>query len=200
MPLILQTAILCLPEHDAVLCDGAFPLSHNSRFVVEEWDVVRQEAHRRGIHFVLYSGSVRALDCARESNIPALAKPAAIEEIYAALMSFPLSVIDRGYGESAMMTENRKTRRRKPCPRPLKTTAGNCRRKLTPSRRRRKRTPASTIFMPSTLAARVGRIEHARDAFWLRVRWLLLGAAVGVTLAAVYLQIFLSERILQFAK
>jgi len=46
----------------------------------------------------------------------------------------------------------------------------------------------------------VGRIENARDAFWLRVRWLLLGAAVGVTLAAVYLQIFLSERILQFAK
>ncbi|MGD1100907.1 MAG: hypothetical protein ABSA59_02480 [Terriglobia bacterium] len=101
----LQTAILCLPEHDAVLCDGMFPLSHNSRFVVEEWDVVRQEAHRRGIHFVLYSGSVRALDCARESNTPALAKPAAIEEIYAALLSFPLSVINRGYGESARMTE-----------------------------------------------------------------------------------------------
>ncbi len=104
----LQTAILCLPEHDVVLCDGAFPLSHNSRFVVEEWDVVRQEAHRRGIHFVLYSGSVRALDCARESNIPAVAKPATIEEIYAVLMSFPLSIIDRGYGETAIMTETGK--------------------------------------------------------------------------------------------
>ncbi len=46
----------------------------------------------------------------------------------------------------------------------------------------------------------MGRIEHARDAFWLRVHWLLLGAAVGVTLAAVYLQIFLSERIVQFPK
>jgi CheY-like chemotaxis protein len=104
----LQTAILCLPEHDAGLCDGSFPLSFNPRFIVEEWDVVRQEAHRRGIHFVLYSGSVRALDCARESNTPALAKPAAIEEIYAALMSFSPPVINRGYGESAMMTENRK--------------------------------------------------------------------------------------------
>jgi hypothetical protein len=44
------------------------------------------------------------------------------------------------------------------------------------------------------------RIEHARDAFWLRVRWLLLGAAVGVTLAAVYLQVFQSARILQIVK
>ncbi|MGD1100908.1 MAG: hypothetical protein ABSA59_02485 [Terriglobia bacterium] len=46
----------------------------------------------------------------------------------------------------------------------------------------------------------VGRIESARDAFWLRVRWLLLGAAVGVTLAAVCLHVFLSERILQLVK
>jgi CheY-like chemotaxis protein len=37
----LQTAILCLPEHDAVLCDGTFPLSRNSRFLVEDWDVIR---------------------------------------------------------------------------------------------------------------------------------------------------------------
>jgi CheY-like chemotaxis protein len=84
----LKTAILCLPAHDAVLCDGSFPLSHNSRFVVEEWDVVRQEAHRRGIHFVLYSGSVRALECARETNTIALAKPTSSEEIYAALTGF----------------------------------------------------------------------------------------------------------------
>ena len=102
----LQTAILCLPEHDAVLCDGMFPLSHNSRFVVEEWDVVRQEAHRRGIHFVLYSGSVRALDCARESNTPALAKPAAIEEIYAALTRHPFPVIAKTPSEATRMAEN----------------------------------------------------------------------------------------------
>jgi CheY-like chemotaxis protein len=102
----LQTAILCLPEHDAVLCDGMFPLSHNSRFVVEEWDVIRQEANRRGIHFVLYSGSPRALDCARESNTPALAKPAAIEEIYAALTRHPLPVVAKSPSESAQMAEN----------------------------------------------------------------------------------------------
>ena len=35
----------------------------------------------------------------------------------------------------------------------------------------------------------MGRIENACDQFWLRVRWLLLGAAVGASLAAVYLQI-----------
>lgn len=94
--------------HNAVLWDGTFPLSRDSRFLVEEWDVVRQEAHRRGIHFVLYSGFVRAIDFARESNTLALAKPVAIEDIYAALMSFPLSVNNRGYGESARVTEGRK--------------------------------------------------------------------------------------------
>jgi CheY-like chemotaxis protein len=104
----LQTAILYLPGHDAVLCDGMFPLSPNSHFVGEEWDVVRQEAYRRGIHFVLYSGSVRALDCAREGNTPALAKPAAIEEIYALLARHWLPVHSKGYGESALMAKNRK--------------------------------------------------------------------------------------------
>jgi len=101
----LQTAILCLPEYDAVLCDGMFPLSPNSRFVVEEWDVIRQEAIRRGIHFVLYSGSPHALDSARESNTPALAKPAPIEEIYAALTRHPLSVIAKSPSESPRMAE-----------------------------------------------------------------------------------------------
>jgi CheY-like chemotaxis protein len=81
----LQTAMLCLPEHNAVLCDGTFLISPDSRFLVEEWDVVRHEALRLGIHFVLYTGSVRALAAARESNTLALAKPAPIEEIYAAL-------------------------------------------------------------------------------------------------------------------
>jgi CheY-like chemotaxis protein len=81
----LETALHCLPDHDVVLCDGRFPLSQNSRFIVEEWDVVRDEANRRGIHFVLYSGCLRALQCACESDTPALAKPAPVEEIYAAL-------------------------------------------------------------------------------------------------------------------
>ena len=81
----LETAIHSLPEHDTVLCDGTFPLSPDSTFVVDDWDVVRQEALRRGIYFVLYSGSICALESARESNTPALTKPAAIEDIYAAL-------------------------------------------------------------------------------------------------------------------
>jgi len=61
----LQTAILCLPEHNAVLCDSAFPYTHDSHWVVEEWDVAQQEARPRGIHFVLYCGYLRALDLAR---------------------------------------------------------------------------------------------------------------------------------------
>lgn len=46
----------------------------------------------------------------------------------------------------------------------------------------------------------VARLEHAQETFWLRVRWLLWGAAVGVTLAAVYLQIFLRGGILPVSK
>jgi hypothetical protein len=46
----------------------------------------------------------------------------------------------------------------------------------------------------------VGRMESARDQSGLRLRWLLVGAAVGIAVAALYLQIFLSERILLFAK
>ena len=104
----LQSAILCLPEHDAVLCDGTFPLSHNARFLVEDWDVIRQEAHRRGIHFVLYSGSVRALECARESGTLALAKPAPIEEIYAALTHHALSIVAKSPRESVRVAESLK--------------------------------------------------------------------------------------------
>jgi CheY-like chemotaxis protein len=81
----LETAMHFLPEHDAVLCDGQFPLSRDSRFLVEEWDVVQHEAARRGIHFVLYSGCLRALHSACEAGTPALAKPSPVEEIYAAL-------------------------------------------------------------------------------------------------------------------
>jgi hypothetical protein len=46
----------------------------------------------------------------------------------------------------------------------------------------------------------LGRIEMARDRWWLCFRWLLFGAAVGVVLAAVYLQIFLNARILPIAR
>ena len=81
----LATAIRLVPKHDAVLCDGQFPNSGDSLFTAEEWDAIRREALRCGIHFVLYSGCARALDEARVSDIPAIAKPAPIEEIYAAL-------------------------------------------------------------------------------------------------------------------
>ena len=83
----LQTAMLSLPDHDAVICDGQFPLSHDSQFQSEEWEVVRHAAQGRGILFVLYSGSASAIDRARERNTLAFAKPAPIEEIYEALMS-----------------------------------------------------------------------------------------------------------------
>lgn len=102
----LQTAILRLPEHDAVLCDGMFPLSPHFPLVVEEWNVIRQEAHRRGIHFVLYSGADRALDCARKSDTPALAKPSSIEEIYAALTHRRLPIHSDGDGKSALVAKS----------------------------------------------------------------------------------------------
>jgi hypothetical protein len=105
----LQTAILCLPKHDAVLCVGMFPHSPRSRLVVEEWNVIRQEAHRRGIHFVLYSGSDSALDSARKSDTAALAKPASIEEIYAAHTHRRLPVRSNGDGKSASIAGNRKS-------------------------------------------------------------------------------------------
>ena len=102
----LQEAIRCLAEHDAVLCDGMFPPSHDSGYVVEKWDDVRQEALRRGIHFVLYSGSASALDCAHASNTPALAKPAATAEIYAALTGHRVSPVAKSPSGQARGPEN----------------------------------------------------------------------------------------------
>ena len=46
----------------------------------------------------------------------------------------------------------------------------------------------------------VGRMENARPAFWYRVRWLLLGAAVGLAFAAACLDIFLMERVVRLGK
>ena len=81
----MEAAIAQLSQHDAVLCDGRFPLSQKTPVVAEEWDVVRNEAWRRGIHFVLYSGCIRSLNGARQSQTPALSKPATVEEIYTTL-------------------------------------------------------------------------------------------------------------------
>jgi len=46
----------------------------------------------------------------------------------------------------------------------------------------------------------LGRMEMARDLLWLSLRWLLFGAAVGIFLAAVYVQLFLNAGILQIAR
>jgi len=95
----LETAIRLLPHHDAVLCDGEFPISQHSTFIREEWDLVHREALRRGVHFVLYSGCAHALCEARNSHIPALPKPAAIKEIYAVLT-------ERRLAEGAVLATN----------------------------------------------------------------------------------------------
>lgn len=46
----------------------------------------------------------------------------------------------------------------------------------------------------------LARMELAQDIFWVRLRCLFWGAAAGVTLAAIYLQVFLGARILPFTK
>jgi hypothetical protein len=81
----LETAIRLLPEHDAVLYEGQFPISRNSISLEEEWDSVYRAAVSRGIRSVLYSGSTRSLDEARNNGIAAISKPAAIEEVHALL-------------------------------------------------------------------------------------------------------------------
>src|SRR5579863_2589561 len=78
----LKTAIRLLPRHDIILCDGRLPSSKGSGRIVKDWEVVRREASREGIHFILYSACRNSLDDARAKEVPAIAKPAAIEEIY----------------------------------------------------------------------------------------------------------------------
>jgi len=81
----LETALCLLRGHDAVLCDDRFPLAPGARFIVEDWDVVQCEAARRGIRFVLYTGSPRALAGAKALGAAVLAKPAPVQEVYDAL-------------------------------------------------------------------------------------------------------------------
>lgn len=81
----LQSAVRLLPQHDLVLCDGEFPIAPDSAFASEEWAALFREACRHGVDFILYSGSLTYLEDARQSGIAAIAKPATIEEVYAAL-------------------------------------------------------------------------------------------------------------------
>jgi hypothetical protein len=101
----MQTALFCLRHRDVVIRDGPFPLFPNSRFRVEDWDALHHEASRQERRFVLCSASVRALNLAHDCQVLALAKPTAIEAIYAAVMGFPRSGTVRGYRKLKLITE-----------------------------------------------------------------------------------------------
>ena len=81
----LVTALLLLPENDAVLCDGSFPISPGSISHGDEWCQVRRAALVCGVPFILYSGCAQSIEEARLGGIAAIAKPATIENIYAVL-------------------------------------------------------------------------------------------------------------------
>ena len=185
----LQTAIRLLPEHDAVLCDGMFPLAPESSFVVDDWDVIRQEAARRGIHFVLYSGSARALDCARASNTRAITKPAAVEEIYAALTDRPSPSSNKGAEELAPGSGEPSAEQT--------DLAGNLdeyRRELESKvdamERQAEVDACSGHLHAFNFGRTLARIELSREQMWLRARWLLFGAAAGVAIATILAQVF----------
>ena len=190
----LQTAIRCLPEHDAVLCDGMFPVSAGSSFVVDDWDVVRQEANRRGIHFVLYSGSVDALNCARASKTPALTKPASAEEIYAALTCQRLTSPSNGT-EHAL-----KEARQNPMPNtrtgPLEEYCLKLETEADAIGRQAELDACSDHLHAFNLGRSLGRMELSGDQLGRRVRWLLFGAAAGVAIATILLQVYLNARVL----
>jgi CheY-like chemotaxis protein len=191
----LQTAIRLLPEHDAVLCDGMFPLAPESSFVVDDWDVIRQEATRRGIHFVLYSGSAHALDCARASKTRAITKPAAVEEIYAVLtdrtLPTPISVVEHPapdavepVAKQAALTERLDEYRRE-----LES-------KVDAMERQAEVEACSGHLHAFNFGRTLARIELSREQMWLRARWLLFGAAAGVAIAAILLQVFIHPGVL----
>ncbi len=82
--------------------------------------MVRQEANRRGVYFVAYRGSSRALERVGAPLTSVHAKPDRIEGIYAPLTRQRVSVPNRSRGEPALMTEFRKTRGRRTCLRPCR--------------------------------------------------------------------------------
>ena len=82
----LEGAMSLLPHHDAVLCDGQFPLSPNFCYRDDQWVAVHREAVSRGMLFILYSGSPDSLSNASDRSGPTLAKPCRIERLYEVLM------------------------------------------------------------------------------------------------------------------
>jgi CheY-like chemotaxis protein len=195
----LETAICRLPGHDMVLCDGTFPLSPESPYVVDDWDVVRQEAQRRGIHFVLYSGSVCALDSARESNTPALIKPAAIEEIYAALTTRREPIYGPGRAVKAPK-ENNPVRPEKPSPPAMEEYCRNLEMEADAIARQAEIDARVNHLEAFNFGRSLARLENARAALRLRILWLLFGAAAGLIIATLYFQAHLNPQILQIPR
>ncbi len=83
----LESALRLLPNHDAVLCDGQFPVSPNFWYRRDQWMGVYAEAVPQGTLFVLYSGDAETVEHAQKIGIPAIAKPSRIETLYASLMN-----------------------------------------------------------------------------------------------------------------
>ena len=187
----LETAIHSLPEHDTVLCDGTFPLSPDSTFVVDDWDVVRQEALRRGIHFVLYSGSVCALDSARETNTAALTKPAPIEDIYAALTCDRLTLRSCPPAESAALMTN-VALVEKVMTKTLDKYCLELETEVAALEQHAEMDARADHLRAFNFGRSLGRLESTGENWWLRVRWLLFGAAAGVAIAAIFMQHFIS--------
>lgn len=82
----LESALAVLPSHDAVLCDGEFPTAPGSTSIGEEWVGMFRETCKKQIPFILYSASPTCLEDAHCCDIPAVSKPATIEQIYSAIM------------------------------------------------------------------------------------------------------------------
>jgi hypothetical protein len=103
----LQTAMLCLPEQDAVLGDRMFPVSADCPLVWGRQGCGREApAGAFTLSFTVgWLGSIGALNCARASDTPALAKPAPTEEIYEALTHHWSPTYSQGYGKSALIAQ-----------------------------------------------------------------------------------------------
>jgi CheY-like chemotaxis protein len=82
----LDAAMRLLPQHDAVLCDGQFPVSPNFCYRDDQWMAVHREAVNRGMLFILYSGSPESLSDATSKGVPTIAKPCRIEKLYQVLL------------------------------------------------------------------------------------------------------------------
>jgi CheY-like chemotaxis protein len=86
----LEAALELIPQSDAVLCDGRFPVREQGT-PDENWAIVADRAMSVKIPCVIYTGNADVVDWCAEFGFPVLAKPASAEAIYAALISRPLA-------------------------------------------------------------------------------------------------------------